>query len=118
MADRDLEDCQTPGLSPDWKLNIAHNAALQVATAALAACGFRASRQAHHYRVIQSLAHTIGADAGLVAQLDAFRKKRNIADYERAGVVSEQEAAEMKTLARELRCSGEAWLNREHPELV
>ena len=56
VADRDLEDCQTPGLSPDWKLNIAHNAALKVATAALAACGFRASRQGHHYRVIQSLA--------------------------------------------------------------
>lgn len=118
MAKRDLEDCQTPGLSPDWKLNIAHNAALQVATAALAACGFRASRQAHHYRVIQSLAHTIGADATLVAQLDAFRKKRNIADYERAGMVSEQEAAEMIQLAQELRRSVEAWLQLEHPELM
>jgi len=103
VADRDLEACQTPGLDPDWKLNIAHNAALQLATAALAACGFRASRQAHHYRVIQSLTFTIEADADLVAQLDAFRKKRNIADYERAGVVSEQEVAEMIDLARELR---------------
>ena len=44
VASRDLEDCETPGLSPDRKLNIAHNAALQVATAALAASGFRASR--------------------------------------------------------------------------
>ena len=118
MANRDLGDSQTPGLSPDWKLNIAYNAALRVATAALAACGFRASRQAHHYRVIQSLAYTIGADAELVAQLDTFRKKRNIADYERAGVVSEQEAEEMTTLARELRRSVEAWLNRQHPELT
>lgn len=118
VANRDLGDSQTPGPSPDWKLNIAHNAALQVATAALAVCGFRASRQGHHYRVIQSLAYTIGTDAELVAQLDAFCKKRNIADYQRAGVVSEQEAEEMTTLARELRRSVEAWLNRQHPELT
>lgn len=118
VANRDLEDCQTPGLSSDWKLNIAHNAVLQVATAALAACGFRASRQAHHYRVIQSLAYTIGADAELVARLDAFRKKRNIADYERAGVVSEQEAGEMIALAHELRRSVEAWVRREHAKLT
>ena len=68
--------------------------------------------------MIQSLAYTTGADTELVAQLDAFRKKRNIADYERAGVVSEHEAEEMTTLARELRRSVEAWLSREHPELM
>ena len=117
VAKRDLENCETPGLSPDWKLNIAHNAALQTATAALAACGFRATRQGHHYRVIQSLAFTVGADVGLVARLDAFRKKRNIAGYQRAGVVSELEAAEMIALARELRGSVEGWIRREYPGL-
>ena len=55
MADRDLTQCRTPSLSPDWQLNIAYNAALQMATAALAAAGYRAAREAHHYRVIQSL---------------------------------------------------------------
>jgi hypothetical protein len=55
IADRDLKDCRTEGLSTDWRLNIAYNAALQLATAALAACGYRAGREAHHYRVIQSL---------------------------------------------------------------
>jgi hypothetical protein len=25
VADRDLADCSTPGLSADWRLNIAHN---------------------------------------------------------------------------------------------
>ncbi|MFZ5865169.1 MAG: hypothetical protein ACOYXY_04740, partial [Thermodesulfobacteriota bacterium] len=75
---RDLRDAKTPGLSPEWKLNIAYNAALQAATAALAACGYRASRQAHHYRVIESLAHTIGLEEVFVRQLDGFRRKRNI----------------------------------------
>ena len=85
IVDRDLEDCRTDGLSPDWRLNIAYNAALQAATAALCAAGYRAAREAHHYRVIQSLRLTIGAPVTLVSQLDAFRKKRNIGGYDRAG---------------------------------
>jgi len=55
VADRDLADCRTSGLSSDWQLNIAYNAALQAAT------------------------------AGLIALLDQFRKKRNIGGYEQAG---------------------------------
>jgi hypothetical protein len=76
LADRDLADCRVQGLSADWRLNIAYNAALQTSTAALAARGYRASREAHHFRVIQSLALTVEADAGLVRQLDLFRKKK------------------------------------------
>jgi hypothetical protein len=59
VVKRDLADCRTSGLSSDWRLSIAYNAALQAAAAALAAAGYRAAREAHHYRVIQSLAHTI-----------------------------------------------------------
>ena len=40
VADRDITDCQLSQLSADWKLNIAYNAALQTATAALAAAGY------------------------------------------------------------------------------
>jgi hypothetical protein len=56
-----LRDCQISGLSADWQLNIAYNAALQVATVALAAAGHRAAKDAHHYRVIQSLTYTMPA---------------------------------------------------------
>ena len=118
MADRDLGQCQRANLSPDWQLNIAYNAALQAATAALAAAGYRASREAHHYRVIQSLAYTIKADGSLIAQLDKFRKKRNIGSYERAGAVSEQEAKEMVALAKSLKDEVIAWLKKNHPEFL
>ena len=74
IADRDLKDCRTEGLSADWRLNIAYNAALQLATAALAACGYRAGREAHHYRVIQSLALTVGADRMLVIRIQKEEK--------------------------------------------
>lgn len=118
VTDRDISDCQSPGLSADWKLNIAYNAALQVATAALAAAGYRAGREAHHYRAIQSLAHTIEADAGLIVQFDQFRKKRNIGGYERIEAVSAQEAEEMLSLARRLRREVEEWIQEEHPDLL
>ena len=118
VIDRDANQCQTPSLGPDWQLNIAYNAALQVATAALAAVGYRASREAQHYRVIESLSLTMGVDTRQVAQLQGYRKKRNISDYERAGGVSQQEAKEMVALANELRNDLIAWLTANHPELL
>jgi hypothetical protein len=78
VVERDLADSAARGISADWRMNIAYNAALQAARAALAAAGYRATREQHHYRVIQSLRETIGADVALVNALDAFRKKRNI----------------------------------------
>ena len=118
VIDRDLDDCKTSGLSADWRLNIAYNAALQSATAALAASGYRAAREAHHYRVIQSLAYTIEADRELITQLDRFRKKRNIGEYDRAGTVSDHEAGGMVALAENLRDDVYTWLRAYYPELL
>ena len=117
IADRDLNDCLSPGLSPEWKLNIAYNAALQLSTAALSACGYRATRDSHHYRVIQSLALTIEADKVLIDQLDKFRKKRNISEYERIGMVSDQEADEMIALSGKLQQQVQKWIANNYPEL-
>jgi len=103
IVDRDLKDCEVTRLSPDWRFNIAYNAALQCAKAALATAGYRPTRESHHYRLIYSLAYTIQADDKLIIQFDMFRKKRNISDYLRAGEVSDQEVMEMITLAKKLR---------------
>ena len=118
IVKRDMADCRLEGLSADWRLNIAYNAALQAATAALAACGYRASRDAHHYRVIQSLAFTIGADSSVVRRFDVFRKKRNISGYDRAGMVSDQEAGEMIALAEQIGQDVNSWLESHRAELL
>lgn len=117
IVDRDLKNCRTLGLSNDWRLNIAYNAALQASKIALAASGYRASREAQHYRTIQSLALTIGADKALVKELDAFRKKRNISDYEQADLVSDHEVDEIIDLAEQLREEVVHWLEKNHPHL-
>ncbi len=118
VSERDLKDSSAPGLSPDWQLAIAYNAALQAATAALFASGYRAGREAHHYRIIQSLAHTIQAKSDLINQLDKFRKKRNIGGYEAAGRISQQEADEMKKLAKDLYEQIVKWLHQNHANLI
>jgi hypothetical protein len=117
VSERDLKDSSAPGISPDWQLAIAYNAALQAATAALFASGYRAGREAHHYRIIQSLAHTIQAKPALINQLDKFRKKRNIGGYEAAGRISQQEADEMKKLANNLCEQIVQWLHQHHANL-
>jgi hypothetical protein len=118
IVERDLANAKVAGLADDWRLNIAYNAALQAATAALCAAGFRAAREQHHFRTIQSLVLTIGWPAPKVDRFDRFRKKRNIIGYESAGVVSEREAREMHELATGLRGDVLAWLGKHHAKLL
>ena len=119
ISDRDLAICRAPGLDAEWRMAIAYNAALQAATAALAAAGYRPARgESHHWRVIQSLAHTVGAGGDTVEQFDRFRKKRNISAYERSGAVSDQEAEEMRSLAERPREPVGQWVQTAHPELA
>jgi hypothetical protein len=118
VVDRDLADSATDAISADWRMNIAYNAALQAATVALAVSGFRATRDQHHYRVIQSLRETIGADREVVNTFEVFRKKRNITGYERIGLVSEADARAMRSLAVRLRDQVVAWVKKHHPDLL
>ena len=118
IIERDLQECRIHGLSADWQLSIAYNAALKCATAALAATGYRVSREASHYRTIQSLTFTIKIERETVDLLDTFRNKRNITDYDRAGTISQQEANEIYTLANNLRNQLGSWLQSNHPHLI
>lgn len=118
VVDRDLADAAVAGLSADWRLGIAYNAILQLATLALAAEGFRPGRERAHERAIQSLTLTLGLDASLVDAIDGIRRKRNISNYERAGTASEAEAAEVFEIAMELRSRALKWLRQEHRDLV
>lgn len=118
ISDRDLAACQVKQLLSDWRFAIAYNAALQAATAALAAAGYRASRDNHHYRVIQALEFTIGPGQKFIDTFDSFRKKRNISSYDMAGSVSDKEAEAMFQLAKQLRTDVEKWIKTTHPQLL
>lgn len=118
IAERDLADAQVKTLSADRRFATAYSAALIISTTALAASGYRASSEGHHYWTIQSLAFTLQPDAKTITKFNKFRQKRNISDYERTGMVSEQEVNEMIALAKELRAILVEWLKNNHPELL
>lgn len=50
--------------------------------------------------------------------LDTCRAKRNTAEYDAAGTVSQSEADELRDFAKELRNDVTAWLKATHPALV
>jgi len=118
VADRVLKDCQVSELRSEGKLNMAHNAALQSSAAALAAAGYRASREAYHYYVIQSLSFTLQLEERIIRRLHKLRRKRKISDYERPGMVTEQDAQEMVELAKLIRQQVEEWIRNNHKELA
>jgi len=118
IVERDLKDSQSKDVSNDWRFAIAYNAGLQAATAALAAAGYRASRDSHHYRVIQSLSLTLGKSAAFIRSFDAFRKKRNVSNYDIGGGVSDRELQEMTAIAESLHQEVESWIRAKHASLL
>lgn len=118
IADRDIAQSQTPGLGAEWRLSIAYNAALQLATAALAAAGYRAERQNKHQRTIECLAFTVGLARREVDVLDLYRRKRHSHVYDQVGAISEREADEIIAFAKFLKHRVSSWLKDNHPELL
>ena len=118
VADRNLADGAIEGVSADARVGFAHAASLAAANAALAAAGYRAGRERHHERLIDSLGHTVGADGKTIKRLHAQRTSRNAMTYERIGTVTGQEALDALVHARHLTDRVRAWLIAEHPELT
>ena len=118
VVNRDLDDAAIERLSPDWRLGIAYNAALQLSLLALAAAGYRPDRQRAHERAILSLQFTIALDHDTVATLDGVRRKRNRSNYEHAGTSSPSEAEEVYRIAVDLRERVIEWLRANHPALI
>jgi len=119
VVERDLRDACIPQLSADRRFATAYNAALQLATVALAAAGYRTSGTGHHWATWQALPEFLGSPARPRADyLDRCRSKRNVTDYDRAGEVSDREAQEIIAQARAFRVEVLAWLQRKHPVLL
>ena len=119
VVDRDLADAAVGGISADRRFAIAYNAALALATMVLHAAGYRSVGLGHHATTIQLLPDIIGPQVQVRADyLDNCRSRRNVADYDRAGVISGTEAAEVLAEARAFRADVLEWLRAHHPELL
>jgi hypothetical protein len=115
---RDLADAGG-AISADWRFGIAYNAALKLCVILLHASGYRPEKTLQHYRTIAALPEILGEQWKDAADyLETCRRKRNIVEYDRVGVVTEQDASELAAFCRELRQEVLAWLNKNHPELT
>ena len=117
-AERDLQDAQVPATSLDGRFVAAYHAALSLATAVLAAGGYRAGGEAHHATVSRALPLVMGEDArSAAAYYDTCRRKRNRALYDQVGQVSCDEVDELVDSLREFIRQVKQWLEQHHPEL-
>lgn len=104
VADRDLRDCTTKGLSDDWRFGIAYNAMLQLARAALHWSGYEIPKgDSHHFRAIDSLKFTLNLETSLIDKLQVYRKKRSAGVYEVVGMITHSDAAAIAEIAHDLR---------------
>jgi hypothetical protein len=118
IVDRDLVDARKD-MSADWQFGIAYNAALKLCTVLLSASGYRAERNLQHYRTLQALPLILGDERQEDADyLDACRVKRNQAEYDRVGVVSQGEAEELIGFVEEFRETVLRWLQVHHKSLI
>jgi hypothetical protein len=118
-VNRDLGDARNRHISYDWRFGIAYNAALKLCTILLYAEGYRSERTLQHYRTIQALPLILGESRKNDAQyLDVCRSKRNIAEYDQIGAVSDQGADELIEFCGELKEDVLTWLKENHPELL
>ncbi|HEV3147952.1 MAG TPA: hypothetical protein VGZ24_04840 [Chthoniobacterales bacterium] len=118
IVDRDLKDAESD-ISSDWKFGIAYNAALKLCTILLHASGYRPEQKLGHYRTITSLPLVLGNEQKDNADyLDTCRGKRNTAEYDSAGAVSDHDVKELVGFVREMRRGVMEWLQKNHPELL
>jgi hypothetical protein len=118
MVERNLKDA-SENISADWKFSIAYNAALTLCNVLLYSEGYGAAREAHHYRVIQSLQLILGSEHRAdVEYLEACRRKRNIIEYEVPGAATEENARELIDFVVHFKSIAMDWLSKKHPQLL
>ena len=117
-AQRDLGDAMVPDVSLDGRFIAAYNAALALATAALAAAGYRASGAAHHATVFEALPIVMGEELRATSEYyDICRQKRNRALYDEIGQATRAEVEELIEAVHSLENSVRSWLLENYPDL-
>ena len=113
-----LADARVSALSSDRSFSTAYNAALMLATIVVRAKGYRATGAGHHWTTFQVLPEIMGkSEEARADYLDSCRRKRNMADYDAAGVISEGEVQEILDGTERFRKDVVNWLRTNHPDL-
>jgi hypothetical protein len=97
VVKRNLADATVEAISPDTRFGCAYDAALILATAAIACAGYRVKGPGHHWTTFEALPLALPEKESIAdAQyFDRCRRLRNELSYEAAGVVDVREVDEL-----------------------
>jgi hypothetical protein len=120
VVDRELSDARAEGISADGRFEHAYTAILQLCIVPLRAAGYQVPKgESRHKRAIDSLRYTLGEPWGETADyIELCSRQRGQAMYERIDVVSDADADELLSKARQLREDVVRWLTANHADLV
>ena len=116
---RKLADSRQGSISLDSRFDLAFEALLQIALAALRANGYRTTSAAGHQQLsIQALPKTLGVDPTRVRALEEFRKKRSAGLYLAEFEPSAAEVDALVQAVERLQKDFAAWLKAKRPDLA
>ena len=96
IAERDLEQSRMLLLHLDTRYSVAYNAALQLATAFLRLHGVRIRKTRFHQHTFAELKARLPENMrGFADYFDRVRRKRNVAVYDQANVISAGEVTDL-----------------------
>lgn len=118
-AETALRDARNDTLSAGTRLDTAYKCIMQSALTALLANGYRpsTSQPGHQQTMIQTLPLTVGVTAERMTLFDAFRRARNLSDYE-GDPIEDVTARECVDAAAALLTDVHAWIERHRPDLA
>jgi hypothetical protein len=119
VVERDFQDASIKALSPDRRFATAYNAALQLSQIAINCAGYRVKvGGGHHQKTFEAVRMAIVAPEveNLADYFDLCRRKRNDIDYDAAGIVSDTDADELLSKAKEFQNLVEDWIKNNHPQ--
>ena len=121
IAKRDLNDMSSGKnhISLDWQFGILYNSVLKLCTILLRAEGYRAGSMAHHKITIECLPFVMGSEKEKYSRyLNDCRIKRNKVEYDKAGLVSEDDVQELSEFTKDFYSEVEKWMYTNHPNLI
>ena len=120
LAERDISESAEKCHETDWQFAIAYNAALQLATIALRASGYRATTKVGHHWITFTILPDILGDKFIkeAYYFNECRTKRNTTEYCDVGTISQDEAQKLIHEVIAFKKKINSWLKTHHPTLL
>ena len=119
MVKRNLADAKVEAISPDTRFGCAYEAALILATAAIACSGHRVKGLGHHRTTFEAIPLALPGEESVEDSryFDRCRWLRNEFSYEAAGVVEEREVEELLARVAQFQLRVKVFLEAAYPQV-